>query len=120
MRRQKRQPRYEKGVVVVPLGPQGSKGSAYVLPADYDMLVALGLSSNWNLSPLGYVTAPCARAPGAHVLLARVLMDCGPGESVGYRDGNKLNLRRHNLKVNKKGYSLYRAREFLSNGRQTD
>jgi hypothetical protein len=111
--RTKRVPRHEEGILAIPLGPNGAKGEAYLLPEDFELLVKLGLSTQWNLNPLGYVTAPCARAPGANVSVARVLLDCGPGQRVSYLDGNKLNLRRENLKLKGGAYSFNRPRAFL-------
>lgn len=103
----------EKGTVKVPLGPGGNKGTASIASEDYSLLIELGLSESWNLSPRGYVIAPCCRASGSSVLVARVLMDCGPGQNIIYLDRNRKNLLRSNLAVKRNGYALSRPRDFL-------
>lgn len=108
-----RQAWIEDRTCAVPLGPAGGKGTAVLSPEDYAMLCELGLSKNWNLSPRGYVVAPCCRAPGSSVLVARVLMDCRPGQNIIYLDKNRKNLLRSNLAVKRNGYALSRPRDFL-------
>jgi len=49
---------------------------------DLDLLLDLGLSSSWGCLPSGYVTATASKASGNHIMVARVLLDCGPGEGV--------------------------------------
>lgn len=103
----------EGNQVLVALGRSGEKGQAILSFEDYSTLCELGLSTNWNLSPRGYVIAPCCRAPGSQVLVARVLLDCKAGENVIYFDRNPKNLLRSNLAVKVNGYSLSRPRDFL-------
>jgi hypothetical protein len=115
MKKQKRVPSRENGVCVVPLGPDGSKGMAYILAEHFDYLTQeLGLSSQWNLSSRGYVVASAHRAPGASVLVARVLLGCRAGETVAYRDGQPTNLLEDNLSVKRGGYALNDARAYVT------
>jgi len=102
-------------IAMVPLGPRGDKGLAVIEDADLEMLFDLGLSMRWNRhSKTGAVFAPAPRASGSNVQVARVLMDCGPGENVSYRNGDPTDLRRENLVVNPEGYATRRDRDFLT------
>ncbi|MHA6690555.1 hypothetical protein [Devosia sp. A449] len=99
----------------VPIGQFASKGVAVIDTEDLLMLEELGLSLAWNRnSRTGYVFAPAARAVGRSVQVARVLLDCGPGENVRYLNGDPTDLRRSNLSVNPEGNATRRDRDFLT------
>lgn len=101
-------------VVVVPLGPNGSKGSASIEADDLQFLLKLGLSPTWNLSPNGHVTASAHRAPGGRVTVSRVLLDAGAKQTVRPIDGNPANLTRSNLQLVEGGSAVRRDRDFLT------
>jgi hypothetical protein len=84
-------------VVTVPLGPNGKHGECILDKSDMDSLLTMGVSTNWTVTK-GYVTAS-GKSSNNHVLIARVLTGASHGERVRFLDGNKLNLRRHNLKL---------------------
>ena len=97
----------------VPLGPRAER-HAEIWEKDWNFLLKLGCPGNWNHINNNYVTACAPKASGNHVLVARVLLDAGPGESVIYRDGNPLNLRRENLTLVESAKGSRRDREYLS------
>jgi hypothetical protein len=99
-------------IVRVPLGPRSGL-FAEIFKEDWDHLIKLGLSPNWNIMRNGYVIASCGKASGGHVVVARVLMNPNSGESVAYVDGNRTNLRRNNLKL-KDGSGIRRDRDYLT------
>jgi len=70
---------------------------------DYDRLMAADLSNAWTLNEVGhglaYVRAGHSRAIGQLVTIARLIVDAGAGVMVRYRDKDRLNLRRDNLRV---------------------
>lgn len=104
----------DRELALVPLGKKG-EDRAVIYKEDYVFLThILGLSATWRLHPNGYVMAPCSRSSGSSVTVARVLIDTGPGETIRYLDGDKLNLRRCNLNVIQGGMSKRRDREFLT------
>jgi hypothetical protein len=110
----KRIPILEAGVYRVPLGPQARHGYALMDQVDLEFLTQeLGLSDQWNMTT-GGVCAPCARAPGAKVSVARVLLDCSNFEQVRYRSGDTRDLRRSNLILRGgPGTAKHNARKFL-------
>lgn len=69
---------------------------------DWDRLAASGVSPNWTCNPNGhgasYVRVGDASLRGKLAIISRRIMDAQPGEMIRYRDGNRLNLRRANLK----------------------
>jgi hypothetical protein len=102
-------------IALVPLGRQGRFGNAIIGESDLELLDSLGLSLRWNrLAKSGQVVAPCSRASGSCVQVARVLLDLGPGENVSYRNGDHTDLRRSNLAVNPEGYAIRRDRDYLT------
>lgn len=102
-------------VALVPLGREGEKGLALVDEDDLEMLTAIGLSLKWNRNlPTGVVIAPARRSSGCNVQVSRVILDCGPGENVRYRNGDPTDLRRENLEINRAGYAVRRDRDFLT------
>lgn len=103
--KQPRQPRttHEGGktITLVPLA--GSTDPAQLFAEDFDAIKAAGFSDQWQLDSSGngyaYVRAhrrdPAAKARSISVV--RLIMKPEPGEKVCYLDGNRLNLRRDNL-----------------------
>lgn len=85
---------------------------------DLDFLIRLGVSSNWTAAVSGgqyYVRANARNNPPSNkVLVARALLDAGPGQIVKYVDGNPLNLRRENLRLVANKGAIKRARDFIS------
>jgi hypothetical protein len=100
-------------VVKVPLGRTDKV--CYVYKDDRDFLRRLGLSMNWNISPQGYVTAP-AKASNGYVMVARIIMNVGPGQQVRYRDGDGLNLRTGNLHIVHRNGAIRRDRDLVRPG----
>ena len=103
----------ERALVRVPLGRSGLK-FAEIWRDDWDFVLKLGASPNWNcVGEHGHVTV-CARgASGNHIAVGRILLDAGPGETVRYLDGNKFNLRRENLRLVSSGWACRRDRDYL-------
>ena len=90
-------------IVCVPL-PDGTR-EAVCDAADYDALAARGLVSGWTYNSAGrrgyghgYVRCRCTRLGRSLETVARLIVDVGSGYMIRYRDGNPLNLRRHNLR----------------------
>lgn len=99
----------------VPLDREKTKW-ATVWAEDYELLVGIGLSPNWSSAHRqGYILAPAYKHPNNQVMVARVLLNAGPGETVGYKDRDKRNLTRDNLyiKINKLG--RLRDRDYIQN-----
>lgn len=102
-------------VALVPLGRRADRGNAIIDEADLILLEILGLSLRWNRHPrTGVVFAPAGYGSGGNVQVARVLLDCGPGENVCYLNGDPTDLRRDNLDINPDGYAIRRDRDFLT------
>ena len=103
--KQPRQPRSTreggKTITLVPLA--GSPDPARLFAEDFDAIKSAGFSDQWQLDSNGkgsaYVRArrrdPAAKARS--IAVARLIMRPEPGEKVIYLDGNRLNLRRDNL-----------------------
>src|SRR5258705_12006989 len=87
-----------KEIVRVKLGRFGEE-YATIERQDYYYLLSLGVSANWFRSvPMGYVHTSNIKAPGKQLSVARVLLDCGPQETIRYiNPRNKSDLRRKNL-----------------------
>jgi len=88
----------------------GRKGQLFQADAaDFDRLMALGVSDQWFTHGNGkgniYVQAQVYRAgKGRPETIARLILDLGWGKNVRYRDGNPCNLCRSNL-YTEKGYA---------------
>lgn len=99
----------------VPLGRSGNDHAEIALH-DYQELIALGLSANWSATK-GYVQCRALAVDYGHSrgvpLVARVLLGAKPGQTVRYSDGNPKNLRRENLTLVDKGYSVTDPRGLL-------
>jgi hypothetical protein len=99
-------------IIKVPLGRTDKY--CFIFKEDREFLKRLGLNMNWNVLPNGYVTACSSISPNAYLLVARVLTNAGPGQSVRYKDGDKLNLRFSNLYVSNDGKAaIRRDRDFV-------
>ena len=105
--------KHSNELVQVPLGRTGS-AFATLYKSDFEYLLSIGLSKSWNTYPNGIVTAPAYRAKGSQVTVARVLLDADIGENVQYVDGDRLNLRRENLRLVNGGWATRRDRDFLT------
>jgi hypothetical protein len=97
-----------KEIALVPLFNSRKKAAIYI--EDYNELLAMGVPTRWRLV-YGVLKV---RLPGqrADSFLARLLLDCGPGQIVRFKDRNKTNLRRDNLVI-APGQGKYRARDVL-------
>jgi hypothetical protein len=103
--KQPRQPRTTreggKTITLIPLA--GSPDPARLFAEDFEAIKAAGVSDQWFLDSdgkgHGYVRArrrdPASKAH--NIAVARLIMQPEPGEKVCYLDGNRLNLRRDNL-----------------------
>lgn len=95
--------------VYVPLGK--SELTCTIWKDDFDLLLSLGASANWSVIGKRYVG--CAGKGRGRNLVARLLLDCGPGKAVKYIDGNAFNLRRENLVAVDYVRAIARDRDFL-------
>lgn len=90
-----------RGIVRVPLAK--NMGTAVLDAADFDRLMALGLSPHWYLN--GTTTHRYVRVGldtrGNSVGVARLIVGLGSGRIVRYRDGDPTNLRQANLVIAK-------------------
>lgn len=94
-------------VIRVPLS--NSAETFELFADDLDRLRAVGITGVFflthNRGPTSarrraYVSAkPQGFSAAGHYCAARYLADAGRGQAVRYRDGNPLNLRRHNLRI---------------------
>ena len=94
-------------VVIVPLGRSG-KASATIDLADYEELLSLGVSPNWRVSNFSVASG--------QYLVSRILMDAKAGQRVRYLDKNSFNLRRSNLYLENKGWSVSDGRPVVHDG----
>ena len=105
---------YGKPTVRVPVDAKGERW-ATLDAADFDEIVAEGISLTWHYNSAGpkkrwsYVKAHSGAASGGLVMVARVIMGAGPGEIVSYRSGDRLDLRRRNLIVERGKAKRYDA-----------
>lgn len=78
---------------------------------DWEALLQRGVSPNWLLNSVGggfaYVRA---KTPGQRVVMvAREILGARPGEIAGYRNGDRMDLRRSNLMLSRGGRAKPRA-----------
>lgn len=88
----------EREVSYVPLGRSGSK-TAVLYKDDLDYLMRLGVGNRWIANPNQNYVLCFGNKPGKRIMVARLLLNAGPGNRVHYKDGNPLNLRRDNLSL---------------------
>jgi hypothetical protein len=79
---------------------------------DFELLLSLGVSPNWQASNKHYVVCRGAK-DNKKSYVARLLLDCGIGEGVKYVDGNTFNLRRENLVKVADSKACRRDRDFI-------
>ena len=93
-----------KSITLVPLA--GSPDPARLYAEDFEAIKAAGFSDQWFLDSDGkghgyarvwWRDPTCPKAKARNLAVARLIMRPEPGEKVCYLDGNRLNLRRDNL-----------------------
>lgn len=99
-----------QGCIAVPLANSALRATLYI--EDYNRLIREGLSPYWSLdfnkkNGQGYVRA--AAKDGRKVAVARLIADAGPREQVRYRNRDRLNLRRENLRRQRGGTAKFDA-----------
>lgn len=90
-----------RALAYVPISRGGVKEACLYLD-DYQYLVGLGVSANWQTSGRAVI----ASSTGGRILVGRTLVDAKAGQQVRYHDGNPLNLRRDNLYIKQGGFSI--------------
>lgn len=85
-------------LALVPL--YGERDRCAVLDAaDFDRLAAAGVPAHWWIDRRGTrYEAPCVSIAGRPVGVARLILECGPGEGVHYVTRDRLNLCRENIR----------------------
>jgi hypothetical protein len=85
----------------VPLDNHGLN-HAIVSPHAYQSVIDSGLAGAWFTNSNGcgrrYVRTRAPGGPGTLALIARVILDAGPGEVIRYANGDSLDLRVMNLR----------------------
>lgn len=105
-------------VVLVSVNKAADK-VALIYREDYELLLALGVPPNWVTTPQSM--SVCCTGKGARKLgVARILVDAGAGQRVVYLDGNPLNLKYDNLKLESHGMPFRRDRDFLVQAEKPD
>lgn len=102
------------GIELVSLKLGNVDQEAVLLRSDFEALQKIGLSYSWSLTDTGYVIASERNAKGRQVTVSRCILGAGPGQTVRFRDGDKLNLRRENLVLIEGGSALRRDRDLVS------
>ncbi|MDX8500148.1 hypothetical protein RFM99_17200 [Mesorhizobium sp. VK4C] len=101
--------RIDGWLVHIPLGRSGTEEATVDLD-DWEELVSLKLSPNWNLQG-GQVSS---RGPlGVEVMVARVLTDARPGQRILFLNGDHRDLRKSNLGLQEYGMSVNHDRALL-------
>lgn len=70
---------------------------AVMLASDFERIRDSGASTQWHLG--NYVCCQPTTSNGWQCMVARLVVQARFGETVRYRDGNALNLRPSNLKI---------------------
>lgn len=90
-------------IALVPLANHDAP--AKLLASDYRRIVGDGFTDQWTLNSNGqgnaYVRCGAAKVRGQLATVARLLLEPPKGYRVTYLDGDRLNLRRDNLKLAK-------------------
>lgn len=90
-----------KLLALVPLA--GDRGTARLDAEDYHRLRAAGVSDQWTLNANSkgtlYVRCPMHGKPGDLATVARLIVNAPAGRIVRYRNGDRLDLQRRNLCV---------------------
>ncbi|BCP51751.1 hypothetical protein K32_03680 [Kaistia sp. 32K] len=86
----------------IPLDGHGLR-HAIVSPRDYQGVLDSGLTGAWFTNGNGhgrrYVRTWAPGSPGTLALIARVILEAGPGEIIRYANGDSLDLRGSNLMI---------------------
>ena len=100
-----------QNLVYVPV--TNAPGPAVLCRADHERLSELGVGSGWFWadSGNGFAYVRCnRRAVGEHLeTVARLIVGAAEGETVKYRDRDRLNLTRGNLKVYRRAKAQCRS-----------
>jgi hypothetical protein len=98
------------GLVLVRL--RHNDEQAVIDAADFDALMAKGVSSDWIRSPSSYMKVAVRLDGEANTTpLARIIIQASEGTVVKYIDGNFLNLRRSNLLLSTMGEKLSKLKD---------
>ncbi len=117
-RRSRRVPRFTKdhdgrAIVLVPIASQDQP--AKLFQEDFEALMKTGITDQWHYNNNGvdcsYVRCAVGRGTDKTMTVARLIMRPRAGVIIGYRDGNRLNLRRDNLEL---GTGRAKARERMT------
>jgi len=76
---------YEDGITVIKVPLSNQDQSVTLDPADFDLLISLGVSPVWRFS-LGQVVV----SGRGRVSVARLISNAGLGEAVKFKDGSPL------------------------------
>jgi hypothetical protein len=113
--------RHGRAIALVPLA--GGGGVACVLREDLEAIRAAGVTDQWHLSDGGYVSAALPHFDGwrayhdpGGVIVARLVARAQPGWIVSYRDDDKLNLCRDNLRLRRRRAGAGRLHFVLPEG----
>jgi len=107
---------FGRAALKVPLDNHG-RTHAIVEPHAYQRVLDSGLTGMWFTNSNGhgrrYVRTVTAGSRGTLTLIARVIMDAGPGEVIRYANGDSLDLRAMNL-VSRRGRAKRRDSQIAS------
>ena len=85
-----------QNIVLMPL--RNSERPAKLLLVDWNALAERGVSTKWHCAGIEQRYVYCdARGADDAAIVARLIVEAGPGDQVNYGDGDRLNLRRDNL-----------------------
>lgn len=92
-----------KPIVLVPLGNKPAR--AKLLKKDFESIIQAGYTDQWFINDNGsgnaYVRCRASEVRGNVATVGRLIAAPPKGYQVRYRDGDHLNLRRDNLKLEK-------------------
>ena|SRR5579859_8206044 len=104
-------------IVKVPLNDSNEPPYAVLEEPDFNTLTELGCSQLWSIGPSGKVQVWANKARRV-VLVQRLIMDAGPGQSVSLIDGNPFNLRRSNLSLGQSNVAKRRDRDYITHNQR--